>query len=110
MNTTIISGNIGSVKEVATVGNSKVLNFSVAVNKHFTKNNEKVTETVWYECALWNRENIYPFLKPGTNVLVQGEVGARAYADTKNDNKPIAVLTCSVETIEFWNKQDGTKE
>ena len=47
MNTSIISGNIGSVKDVATVGNSKVLNFTVAVNKHFTKDEKKVTETIW---------------------------------------------------------------
>jgi len=33
---TIFTGNIGSVKPVAKVGDSKVLNFTVAADKHFT--------------------------------------------------------------------------
>ena len=107
MNTSIISGNIGSVKDVATVGNSKVLNFTVAVNKHFTKDEKKVTETIWYDCALWNRENIFPFLKQGTHVLIQGEISARAYL---KEDKAVAVLNCTIDTVEFLSKIEGAKE
>ncbi len=102
MNVTIITGNIGVVKDVVTLANSTVLNFSVAVNKHFTKDNEKVTETIWYDCSLWNRENVYPYLKPGTHVTIQGEVGAKAYI---KDEKAIPSLTLNVESIEFNNKE-----
>jgi len=104
MNFSVFTGNIGAVKDVATVGGSKVLNFSVAVNKHYKKGEEKITETVWYECAIWNRENIYPFLKAGTSVTIQGEVGARAYIDKSDPTKAVAVLTCTVDLIEFSNK------
>lgn len=102
MNLTILSGNVGAVKEVATLENSKVLNFTVAVNKHYTnKNKEKTTETVWYDCALWNRENIFPYIKKGTHVTIQGEVSAKAYI---KEEKAIAVLTCTVDSIEFFDK------
>jgi len=72
---TIFTGNIGSVKPVAQVGDSKVLNFTVAADKHFTaKNGDKVSETTWFECALWNREKVFPFLKVGTQVTIQGDI------------------------------------
>ena len=102
---TIFTGNIGSVKPVAQVGDSKVLNFSVAAEKHFTaKNGEKVTETKWFECALWNRENVFPFLKAGTHVTIQGDISARAYIDKDDDKKALAVLSCTVDIIEFNSK------
>lgn len=102
---TIFTGNIGSVKPVAQVGNSKVLNFNVAADKHFTaKNGEKVTETTWFECALWNRENVFPFLKVGSQVTIQGDVSARAYIDKEDTKKALAVLTCTVDIIEFHSR------
>ncbi len=104
MNLTIITGNIGAVKDVVSIekSSSKVLNFSVAVNKHFTKEKEKVTETIWFECSLWNRENVFAYLKPGTHVTMQGEVGVKAYI---KDEKAVGVLTFNVESIEFTNKE-----
>jgi single-strand DNA-binding protein len=102
---TIFTGNIGSVKPVAQVGDSKVLNFTVAADKHFTaKNGEKVTETTGFECSLWNREKVFPFLTKGTQVTIQGDISARAYIDKEDAKKVIAVLTCTVDTIEFQSK------
>lgn len=99
---TIFTGNIGSVKPVAQVGDSKVLNFTVAADKHFTaKSGDKVTETTWFECALWNREKVFPFLTKGTQVTIQGDISARAYIDKEDAKKAIAVLTCTVDTVEF---------
>jgi len=105
MITLIFTGNIGSVKPVAQVGDSKVLNFNVACDKHFTaKNGDKVTETTWFECSLWNREKVFPFLKVGTHVTIQGDVSARAYSDKEDAKKVTAVITCTVDTIEFQSK------
>ena len=105
MNQMFISGNVTSVKEVATVKNSKVLNFSVAVNKHYTTNEgEKKTETTYIECALWNQENKYPFIKKGTHVTIRGEASARAYLSKEGVAMP--VLACQVDDIEFQNKKE----
>jgi len=104
MNQIFISGNVTLVKEVATVKNSKVLNFSVAVNKFFTKDGEKQSETQYVECAIWNRENIYPFIKKGSHVVIQGEASATAYIN--KEQKAIAVLNCKVDSIEFHNKKE----
>jgi single-strand DNA-binding protein len=105
MITLIFTGNIGSVKPVAQVGDSKVLNFTVAADKHFTaKNGDKIKEVTWFECALWNRENVFPFLTVGTHVTIQGDVSARGYIDKENSTKIVAVLTCTVDTVEFQSK------
>ncbi len=90
---TIFTGNIGSVKPVAQVGDSKVLNFNVACDKHFTaKNGEKVTETTWFECSLWNHEKVFPFLKVGTQVTIQGDVSARLTSTKKMLRKQLRFL------------------
>jgi len=105
MITLIFTGNIGSVKPVAQVGDSKVLNFTVAAEKHYTaKSGDKVKEITWFECALWNRENVFPFLTVGTHVTIQGDVSARAYSDKEDAKKIKAVITCTVDTIEFQSK------
>lgn len=102
MNKTIITGNVGTVKEGAN-GENKVLNFTVAVNEYYTnQKKEKVTKTIWYECALWDRENLYQYIKKGTHVLIEGSAGARAYLNDKNE--AIAVQTLKVDIIEFSNK------
>ena len=96
---------ICSFKPVAQVGDSKVLNYIVAADKHFTaKSGDKVTETTWFECVLWNREKVFPFLKVGTQVTIQGDISARACIDKEDSKKTIAVLTCAVDTVEFQSK------
>ena len=64
----------------------------------------KSPETTWFECALWNREKVFPFLKVGTQVTVQGDISARAYVDKEDAKKAIAVLTCTVDIVEFQSK------
>lgn len=107
MNLTIITGNVGKVEEVKTINNSKVLNFTVAVNKTYTKksNNEKVTQTTWFNCALWSRENVYQYIKTGTHLTITGEIDAKAYLSNEGEAK--ASLTLDVDTIEFVNKKNA---
>ena len=111
MNITIISGNVGSVKPAASFENSKVLNFSVAVDKKYkNKKDELVTETTWFDCSLWNREKVYPFIKVGTRVTIKGEIDARAYIDKDDASKANAVLVLTVDEIDFINKPEADAE
>lgn len=77
----MVSGNIGQQPEIKTVGDTKVANFSVAVNESYTtKSGEKKETTHWYRCEAWDGKNgkglvtnvIEPYAKQGTTVFVQG--------------------------------------
>ena len=77
----MVSGNIGQPPEIKTVGDTKVANFSIAVNENFTsKSGEKKEITHWYRCEAWDGKNgkglvtnvIEPYAKVGTTVFVQG--------------------------------------
>ena len=77
----MVSGNIGQPPEIKTVGDTKVANFSIAVNENFTtKTGEKKEITHWYRCEAWDGKNgkglvtnvIEPYAKQGTTVFVQG--------------------------------------
>ena len=77
----MVSGNIGQQPEIKTVGDTKVANFSVAVNENYTtKSGEKKETTHWYRCEAWDGKNgkglvtnvIEPYAKQSTTVLVQG--------------------------------------
>jgi single-strand DNA-binding protein len=107
MNNLIISGNVGSVKETSFENGSKtVLNFNVAVNSYYTnKQGEKVTKTTWFDCSLWNRPNVYQYIKKGTHVIIKGAAEARAYLNSNNE--PTAVVAVNVDEIEFFNKDKG---
>ena len=78
----MVSGNIGQPPEIKTVGDTKVANFSVAVNENWTQQslvpNKRITH--WYRCEAWDGKNgkglvtnvIEPYAKQGTTVFVQG--------------------------------------
>lgn len=93
MQTVIIAGNVGNVKDLKTVGSDEVLNFSVAVDNGKDKNGEK-RETTWWYCALWGKRAaaLAPYITKGSKLTVSGRPGARAH-----DGK--AYLTLSVNEL-----------
>ncbi|MES2864067.1 MAG: single-stranded DNA-binding protein [Bacteroidota bacterium] len=99
MNFTII-GHIGADAEVKDLGTNQVINFTVAVSETFTKNNEKQTQTTWFECAKWgNNTQIAQYLKKGSQVYISGKPNNRAYIN--NDGVAIAVNGINVMQIEL---------
>ena len=54
MNKVILIGNVGSDPEVRQVGESQVVNFSLATSKSYKKKNgEKQTDTEWHNIVIW---------------------------------------------------------
>lgn len=80
MQTVIIAGNVGNVKEVREVGGDKVLNFSIAVDNGKDKNGER-RESTWWDCSLWGKraESLAPYIQKGSRLTVQGRPSARAH-------------------------------
>jgi single-strand DNA-binding protein len=101
-----IIGFIGQDSVVKDLGQNQVINFSVAVSESYINKttNEKITNTVWFECAKWgNNTQIAQFLKKGTQVFVSGKPTARSWQ--KEDGSLISVLGLNVNQIQLL----GTK-
>lgn len=104
MQTVIIAGNVGNVKEVREVGGDKVLNFSIAVDNGKDKNGER-RESTWYDCALWGKraESLAPYIQKGSRLTVQGRPSARAHEGK-------AYLGVTVNELTFMSsKQDSER-
>lgn len=101
MQKTMVIGHLGRDAEVKTVNGKEVINFSVCHSKSYVRKDtgQKVDEQVWFDCALWERSAVSPFLKKGIQVYVEGEVGSRPYAD--KDGELRSSLTLRVEKLEL---------
>lgn len=99
-----IAGNVGNVKDIRSVGDDKVLNFSIAVDNGKDKNGEK-REATWYDCALWGKraESLAPYIAKGSKLALSGRPSARAHEGK-------AYLGLTVEGLTFMSsKADGER-
>lgn len=90
MNRLEIIGHIGNDAEVKDLGSNQVINFSVAVSETYLNKttNEKVTSTMWFECAKWgNNTSVAQYLKKGTQVYVSGKPNNRAWVNEQGEAK-----------------------
>lgn len=104
MQTVIIAGNVGNVKEVREVGSDKVLNFSIAVDNGKDKNGER-RESTWWDASLWGKraESLAPYIQKGSRLTVQGRPSARAHEGK-------AYLGVTVNELTFMSsKQDSER-
>lgn len=102
MNRIEIIGHVGADAEIKEFQNNQVINFSVGVSESYTKKdtNEKITNTVWFECARWgNNTQIAQYLKKGAQVFVSGKPNNRAYIN--NDGVAVAVNGINVMQIDL---------
>jgi len=110
MNRLEIIGHIGNDAEIKDLGTNQVINFSVAVSESYTnKQNEKVTTTMWFECAKWgNSTAIAQYLKKGTQVYVSGKPNNRGWVNEQGEAKIVNGIT--VFDIQLLgSKQESTQ-
>jgi single-strand DNA-binding protein len=101
MNTTTIIGRVGKDAESKTLeGGKTVANFSVAVSKKVQGNEQ----TTWFECALWDKTAVVPYIKKGTQIACTGEVSANAYS--ASDGVAKASLRLTVFQVELLGGVD----
>jgi single-strand DNA-binding protein len=82
MNKCILFGNVGNDPKVNRLESGKIVaKFSLATNKSFTKDGEKITETSWHNIILWNKlaELAEKYVKKGNSVIIEGEISYRSY-------------------------------
>ncbi len=101
-----IIGRLTRDAEVRTVNSSKVVNFSIAMNKSYrNKQGERVQITDYVDCAYWRTEKVAQYLTKGALVQLTGWMTPRAWTD--REGKAHAVLNFRTDIIEFHG--GGTK-
>jgi single-strand DNA-binding protein len=102
MNKCILFGNVGKDPEVKTFeGGNKVAKFSLATNKSYTKNGEKITETSWHNIVLWGKlaELAEKYVKKGNSVIIEGEINYRSYEN--KDGQTIYITEINGDRLHF---------
>ena len=75
--TIILVGNLGKEPEMRfTPQGNPVTNMSVATNRTYEQNGEKITETCWFKVTVWGNqaEACNQYLRKGSRVLVEGRL------------------------------------
>jgi len=108
MFTTILSGNVSKdpvFKELP--NNTKVCNFSVAINEYRVQNGEKIKETTWISVAAWNdlADVCNRFVHKGDFIIIRGKIGIDQY--TNNNNVSVATLKLTAHEVSFGPKQQN---
>lgn len=109
MNSLHIIGNICSDVELRTTPSGKeVCNFSVAVNRRKTQQNQDPGAD-YFRVSAWGEKGrvCNQYLSKGKKVSVVGSVTVRAYTNSKGD--PVGQLEVMADDIEFLTpKSAGT--
>lgn len=105
----ILIGNLGNDAELRyTADGTPVANFSLAVNRRWTKDDgSHADETTWFRVTVWRKqaESLSPYLKKGRQVMVIGRVAARGYVGT--DGSPRASLDVTADSIKLMGGPRG---
>ena len=106
MNICAFVGRLTASPELKKTANDKsVCNFSLAVDRRFSKGDEKTVDYI--DMVAWNSQAdfICKWFDKGVRVAVTGEMQTRFYED--KDGKKIKISEVIVSTVEF---ADGKRE
>ena len=107
-NRTEIIGNVGATPELRfTPSGTPVISFSVAVNRRYTKDGERVESTEWFSVVAWNKlaESCSQYLKKGMAVFVSGRVSLHKWE--KQDGIEASRLEINANNVIFLSKSKG---
>lgn len=103
INQVFVAGNLTRIPELKrTPSGADVANFSVAVNRTYTKDNgEKVTTAIFVPIIVWGKQalNCYKFLTKGSSVVVQGRLDIRNYENKEGQKRTITEVIA--ENVQF---------
>lgn len=110
MNKITLIGNLTKDPESRATSNGQtVCSFTIAVNRRFSSNGEKVTD--FFRINAWRQlgDNCMKYLAKGRKVAVVGELQARLY-DAKDGQQRLA-LDVQAEEVEFLSpKEEAPKK
>lgn len=107
LNSVNIMGNLTRDPELKILPSGKsVASISIANNRIYTKNNEKVTEVSYFDVEVWGpmAENCAKYLKKGSGMIVEGRLKQDRW---EKDGKTQSRVRIVANNIHFMPKRDG---
>lgn len=98
---TEVIGHIGQDAELKEVGNTQVINFTVAATENWkNQQGEKQSKTTWFEVSKWgNNVAVAQYLKKGKEVYVSGKPEARAFVNKEGQAVAVNGINASEITL-----------
>lgn len=106
MNQIVIKGRIVHTPELKTTQSGvNVCRFSVAVDRRFKQNGEKVTD--FFDCVAWrsSADFVSKYFDKGQEILLSGEMQSRQYE--ARDGSKRRAWEISVDNVEFCSSKQG---
>lgn len=111
MNRIIITGNICNDLEIKTSGETKILNFTVAVKRKY-KNKDGEYDTDFIRCVSFNNQAgfISNYFKKGSPILVEGALQTNQYETEAGEKR--TSFDVVVDSIDFFGgkKQETSSD
>jgi len=107
---TILIGRVGQDPEIKEVGDSKVVNLSLATSERWTdKSGERQESTEWHRLQIWGRqaEVVDQYVKKGDLLMVEGKNKTREYEDKEGNTRWITEVR--VEVVKLMPKAGGER-
>lgn len=101
-------GNLTKDPECRDLNNSKVCNFTIAINDFYYSNGEKKSSVTYIDIECWNKsaENCTKYLSKGKKVAINGKLKMNSWE--KNGQKYNKLL-CLADKIEFLNSDEPSQ-
>ncbi len=106
LNSVNIMGNLTRDPELKNTPSGKtVCTLSIANNRVYSKNNEKVTEVSYFDIEVWGpvAENCGKYLKKGSGIIVEGRLKQDRW---EKDGKTQSRVRISANNIHFMPKRN----
>lgn len=112
-NITIIIGNLTRDPELKHTNNQiAVTNFSIANNRDYTKDGNKIEKVNYIDIECWNKlaEVCNDYLKKGSQVAVEGEIDQQRWKDQEGNNKSrLKIKANNVQFLSSVNKAENNE-
>jgi len=107
MNRYTAIGNLTKDPVCREAGDSKVCNFSIAINEYHYNNGSKNQSTFYIDIECWNRqaENCTKFLSKGNKVAIEGKLKSNSWE--KNGQK-FSKFICVADRVHFLGQEDSS--
>jgi len=105
LNSVNIMGNLTRDPELKSIPSGKsVCSLSIANNRVYTKNNERVTEVSYFDIDVWgpSAENCAKYLKKGSGIIVEGRLKQDRW---EKDGKTQSRVRISANSVHFMPKR-----
>lgn len=106
VNVVFIGGNLTRDVELRfTQGGTAIGQFSVAVNKRWTKDGEKKEKTTFLDCKAFGKtaETIAQYFKKGSRFYGQGEIDVESWEDKQTQQKRYKAVV-QINSFEFVDR------